>query len=94
MNSDPQRLTRQALVLLALMTLAALGGPVGFGMVLRGGARPGWPPDRSVEWAALLGVSGLVLALMVLGIAIALANQRAARQARGPRDAEPPHGTP
>lgn len=84
--SDPRRLTRQALVLLALMTLAALGGPVGFGVVLRGGPRPGWPPDRPVEWAALVGISGLVVALMVLGVAVALANQRAVRRAARPNE--------
>jgi hypothetical protein len=78
--SDPRRLTRQALILLGLMTVAAFGGPIGFGAILRGGNHPGWPPDRAVEWAALLGISGLVLALMVLGIAVALANQRAARK--------------
>lgn len=83
--SDPRRLTRQAFVLLTLMTVAAFGGPIGFGAVLRGGDRPGWPPDRAVEWAALFGISGLVLALMVLAIAVALANQRAARTIRHPR---------
>ena len=44
--------------------------------VLRGGPSPKWPPDRPVEWATLFGVSGLVLALMILSIALSVANQR------------------
>lgn len=80
--NEPRRLTRQAFVLLALMTIAAFGGPVGFGAILRGGASRGWPPDRPVEWAALFGISGLVVALMVLSIAVALANSRAAKRVK------------
>ncbi len=90
MRKDPRMLTRQAMILLALMTCAAFGGPIGFGVVLRGGPNPGWPPDRAVEWAALVGISGLVLALMVLSIAIGLANQRAVRRARREGGPSPP----
>jgi hypothetical protein len=79
---DPRRLTRQAMVLLVLMTCAAFGGPIGFGAILRGGPRAGWPPDRPVEWAALVGISGIVLALMVLSVAVSLANQREAKRFR------------
>jgi hypothetical protein len=83
---------RRAMTLLALMTIAAFGGPVGIGAVLRGGKSPKWPPDRPVEWATLFGVSGLVLALMVLSIAVSVANQRALarRRATAPR---PPSST-
>ena len=55
---------RSPYVLLVLMTLATLGGPLTFGIVLRGGARADWPPDRAVEWVMLAATSGLVLMLM------------------------------
>lgn len=87
---EPRHLARQAWILLVVMTAAVLGGPIGFGAILRGGARPDWPPDRPVEWAALLGICGLVVALMALSVAVAVANQRAARRLRGRDDAEPP----
>ena len=79
--AELRRLTRRAFGLLAVMTLACFGGPVAIGAVLRGGASPEWPPDRAVEWATLLGVSAGVAVLMILSIALALANQRASRRA-------------
>lgn len=79
---------RRALLLLAMMTCAAFGGPVVIGAVLRGGPSPKWPPDRPVEWATLFGVSGLVLALMILSIAVSLANQRAMTRQRQAADSE------
>ena len=63
-------------VLLGLMTVAAFGGPLAFGLVLRGGKSPDWPPDRPVEWWTLGGLSALVVALMVASVAVAVANQR------------------
>ena len=78
----PVGVRRSAWFLLVLMTLGAFGGPVVIGLVLRGGARPNWPPDRPVEWATLFGVSALVLALMILAIALSVANQRAAARLR------------
>jgi hypothetical protein len=62
--------------LLAAMTLAVAAGPVGIGVVLRGGERAGWPPDRAVEWAMFFGVTAAVVALLILCVALALANQR------------------
>jgi hypothetical protein len=79
---------RRAMALLAVMSIAAFGGPVGIGAVLRGGESRDWPPDRPVEWAALFGVSGLVLALMLAAIAVSVANQRALARRRAA--AKPP----
>jgi hypothetical protein len=67
---------RLPFVLLGLMTVATFGGPVAFGFVLGGGVRPVWPPDRPVEWWALGGISGLVLALMIACIAVGLSNKQ------------------
>jgi hypothetical protein len=87
-NPTDQPPIRRAMALLAVMTIAAFGGPVGIGVVLRGGNSPKWPPDRPVEWAALFGVSGLVLALMLAAIAVSVANQRALARRRAA--AKPP----
>lgn len=67
---------RLPFILLGLMTLAAFGGPVVFGLVLRGGARPDWPPDRPVEWWTLAGVTAAVLVMMAASAALSVANQR------------------
>ena len=58
-------LPRGPFVLLGLMTSFTIGGPFLIGLVLQGGASPNWPPDRPVEWATVLGVSGVVLGLML-----------------------------
>ncbi|MBX6315210.1 MAG: hypothetical protein IRY99_20215, partial [Isosphaeraceae bacterium] len=63
MTTTP-RVSRLAFVLLGLLTVVAFGGPLAFGLVLRGGRRPDWPPDRPLEWWTLGGLSGLVVALM------------------------------
>jgi hypothetical protein len=72
--------------MLALMTVASFGGPIGIGAVLRGGASPDWPPDRPVEWATLVGVSACVLILMIACVLLAIRNQRQLRQ---PSDGAP-----
>ena len=85
MSTTPPKLPKRPFVLLALMTIASFGGPVAFGVVLRGGQRPTWPPDRAVEWAALGGITALVLALMIVGIAMMVRNQREVARARQSR---------
>lgn len=70
------KLPRLPFVLLGLMTIFSFGGPVAIGLVLRGGASRNWPPDRSVEWVTLLGISGVVLALMLACLSLALANRK------------------
>lgn len=51
------RPSRLPLVLLGLMTLVSFGGPVLIAVLLWGGSRSGWPPDRPVEWVGV----GLVM---------------------------------
>ncbi len=53
------RPSRLPLVALGLMTLVSFGGPILIAVLLWGGPRSGWPPDRPVEW---IGV-GLVMTL-------------------------------
>jgi hypothetical protein len=76
------RVARGPFVLLGLMTVATFGGPVAFGWVLRGGPSPVWPPDRLIEWLTLAGISTLVVGLMVVAIALSVANQRAVARLR------------
>ncbi len=72
----PRTTPRLPLILLATMTVLTLGGPLGIGAVLRGGASPAWPPDRAVEWAVLIAVSASVAGLMFACCGLALANRR------------------
>lgn len=73
------RRARTSYILLALLTLTVLAGPLGFGYVLRGGARPDWPPDRAVEWLTLAAATMIVVVLMVSTIALGLAMMRRPR---------------
>jgi heme/copper-type cytochrome/quinol oxidase subunit 3 len=84
---------RWLIVLFALMTAVAFGGPLAIALVLRGGRNATWPPDRAIEWLALGGISTLVLLLMIVTIAASLALQRRERRARamrGSSDDSPP----
>jgi hypothetical protein len=74
--------SRLAFVLLGLMTLATFGGPVVFGLVLRGGQSPDWPPDRPIEWITLGAITALVVGLMAGAISLSVANQREMRRLR------------
>jgi hypothetical protein len=72
------------IVLLAAMTTATLVGPLAFGVVLHGGARDTWPPDRPIEWWALGLTSALVVALMVGTILVSLATRKPRRPSPPP----------
>lgn len=73
-------------ILLAVMSVVTLGGPLGFGFVLRGGERPNWPPDRAVEWVTLLGLSTAVVVIMAWCLALAVANIRESRRILAERE--------
>lgn len=96
---DPMtvRIMKRGFVLLIVMTVAVLSGPLAIGLVLRGGESPNWPPDRMVEWATFIGVSGGVFALLILCVALALANQRLLKEKKnqkaGDGDLTPPPGS-
>ena len=59
--SRPPRLP---LVLLGLLTVATTAGPFLILAAVRGGASPGWPPDRPVEWWAFGSVTAVVVGLL------------------------------
>lgn len=42
--------SRGAYILLGLMTLVSFGGPFLIAVLLWGGERSEWPPDRPIEW--------------------------------------------
>ena len=63
-------------VLIEAMPLVVVAGPFATGAALRGGPSPVWPPDRPVEWATLLGTSGVVLGLMLACLSLALINRK------------------
>jgi hypothetical protein len=76
--------TRTAVIILAIMTALCFGGPFGVKWILSGGIERGWPPDRPVEWIALFGTCGLVLAMMVVLLAMNLHLTRSIRAASKP----------
>jgi hypothetical protein len=57
-------------VLLGAMTLISFGGPFVILVVVRGGPRANWPPDRPVEWITIAVVSWLFIALFVSCVSI------------------------
>jgi uncharacterized membrane protein YedE/YeeE len=56
--------------LLGAMTFVSFGGPFAVFLVMRGGLRPDWPPDRPVEWIVIGTVIGLAVALFIACLTI------------------------
>jgi hypothetical protein len=56
---SPVPASRLPFVLLGVMTLISFGGPFLIGVLLWGGPRSDWPPDRPIEW---IGVGAVLLA--------------------------------
>ena len=67
---------RLAYALLTLMSVVSFGGPFLIGSVMRGGFSPKWPPDRPVEWIAVVGVTGVVVVIMIGLSVLWLANMK------------------
>lgn len=85
-------LQRAAYALLLLMTFFTFGGALAIWLTLREGEHPGWPPDRPVEWAVFLGVTGAVVLLFLacLVVAALLPKRPAAGGPSAGKDAPPP----
>jgi hypothetical protein len=88
------RVERLPLVLLGVMTVLCFGGPFGILWVLKGGAAEGWPPDRPVEWVALVGSCALVAGLMVVLLVMNLRATKAIRAERQSRAEERSRAAP
>ena len=67
---------RLPLVIFAVMTILCFGGPFGVSWVLSGGQIAQWPPDRPVEWIALIAICLLVIAFMLMLLYLNLKNMR------------------
>lgn len=65
-------LPRLPYVLLVLMSIVSFGGPFVILWALRGGEQPGWPPDRTAEWAAIATVMALFFSLFIACVSIRL----------------------
>ncbi|MDG3006995.1 hypothetical protein [Paludisphaera mucosa] len=63
---------RSAYVLLGAMTLVSFAGPFGLALLLAGGERRGWPPDRPVEWAGAAVLLVLFSACLVACLTVRL----------------------
>lgn len=78
MSGEASRQRQRRLVqMLVILSIATFAGPMGFGLILRGGPSPAWPPDRAVEWAYLLGNAGLIVVLMGAIVVIGVRGTRA-----------------
>lgn len=78
-GSTSSKVAKLPLILLGVMTLLSFGGPFLLLFVLEGGAKPGWPPDRPVEWWTLVGICGLVAGLMVVLLVLNLRVRKSIR---------------
>ena len=74
--------SRLPMVLFGVMTVMCFGGPFGLMWILRGGTEPAWPPDRPVEWVALIGMCAIVASLMVVLLVMNLRLHAAIKAAR------------
>lgn len=55
---------RLPLAILGVMTAFCFVGPFGLRWIIQGGRERAWPPDRPVEWVALIGACLVVASLM------------------------------
>jgi hypothetical protein len=80
--STGSHVQRLPLVIFAVMSILCFGGPFGVGWVLQGGQLKAWPPDRPVEWVALIGSCLLVALFMLVLLRLNLKNMREMNEIR------------
>ena len=64
--------SRAAYALLGAMSLISFAGPFGLALLLSGGERRGWPPDRPVEWAGAIGLFAAFAACLLACLTVRL----------------------
>jgi hypothetical protein len=69
MSRIPQ-VPRLPYLLLGGLTLVSFGGPLAMLVIVRGGPRADWPPDRAVEWIVISLVVGLAVALFAACVSV------------------------
>ena len=72
----PAAPTWTPVVLLGLLSIATMGGPLLIFIVLWGGERTAWPPDRPVEWWTFGLTIATYLALLTVCLAVGLVRWR------------------
>lgn len=68
------------LILIAVMTVFCMGGPIVIALVLQGGERADWPPDRPIEWWTFYTTLALALATIATSLAIGIWRLRSQRR--------------
>jgi hypothetical protein len=72
MSRSPSNVSPGAYILLGMMSLVCFGGPFALALLLSGGERSGWPPDRTVEWVGAIGLLVLFTILFAACLTIRL----------------------
>ncbi len=75
-NPPVPGLPKLPLILLGVLTVVTFGGPIVLLVVIQGGSRHDWPPDRAVEWWAFWLVIGLGIGLVTACIMTALRSRK------------------
>ncbi len=76
-------LPRMPYVLLGLLTFACFGGPFAL-LIVRGGERGDWPPDRAIEWVVIALVFTATAALFVACVTLGWWYRPPGRQTKRP----------
>jgi hypothetical protein len=85
----PATMTWAPFVLLGLLTITTVGGPLLIFLMLKGGERPVWPPDRPLEWWTFGLSIATYLVLQVACLTIGIVRWRRTVASPGPGREEP-----
>ncbi len=71
-SNPPPGLPKLPLILLGLLTIVTFAGPFALLVVIQGGERREWPPDRQVEWWTFITIISLGVSLVAGCVATSL----------------------